>query len=118
MLSEGEIVGLRGLSNGRTCPIHESGCGNSLLVGDTVRFVRRTVLDGGVEEVSIGVVKVVGEVDTCLVGFVPKYLVTSGADLVGRMAVVTRKYENSGRASEREVDYRNLGVARYTMLDM
>ncbi len=40
---KGEIVGLRDITNGRTCEAHPNGCGLELKPNDIVRFVETIV---------------------------------------------------------------------------
>jgi hypothetical protein len=117
MMIEGEIVGIRGTSSGRNCQQHPDGCGASLQVGEIFRFKRIVVEVEGTEIISIGAVKVVNGIDTCLIGFLPKYVLGTQGEIVGKLATITRLYANSWRVTEREVDHRNVGVALYQLLD-
>lgn len=110
---EGEIVGLRGTGNGRMCEIHYNGCGCNVKVGERIRFRSFVVEMEGNEVFSIGAVKVSDGVESCLIGFLPRYQLNTQGDVIGKYGTITKLYAVSPRAAEREIDHRNVGVARY-----
>jgi hypothetical protein len=70
---DGEIVGLKSGTNGRSCEAHLC-CGASLHVGDLVRF-RLVMLEvqGGAPVEALKVLKIKDGTEGCHVGFLPRH---------------------------------------------
>lgn len=116
MVKDGEIVGLKGTSNGRTCEIHDC-CGEHLAPDDLVRFKLSVVNVGDKTEDAIKVVRVRDGTESCMIGFLPRNIVKSGKDkFVGKFAQIIELYEHSENTTMRRKSNRNKGVASFRLL--
>ena len=72
---DGEIVGLRGTTNNRTCEIH-SCCGASIQKDRIIHF-KLNAVDGskGIVEKAIKAVKISDGTETCVVAYLPRRIV-------------------------------------------
>jgi hypothetical protein len=101
IIKDGEIVGLGGTTNGRCCARHAC-CGEHLRPNDYVRF-RYVKLDFGRHtEDEVKAVKLWEGMETCTVGFLPRYVVqTRGSEFVNKVAIVLELYEYSHNSTMR-----------------
>ena len=95
MTKDGEIVGLKDTSNGRSCVSHDC-CGEHVNLDDLVRFRLSIVdIDGKIEE-AIQVVRIRDGTESCTIGFLPRNIVKSGKDkFIGKFAQIIELYEYS-----------------------
>ena len=117
MTKEGEIVGLKGTSNGRSCVSHDC-CGEHVNLDDLVRF-RLSVadVDGKIEE-AIHVVRIQDGTESCTIGFLPRNIVKSRKDkFIGKFAQIIELYKYSESAVKHQKSHRNKGVASFCLLD-
>ena len=116
MTKDGEIVGLHGSTNGRSCESHTS-CGSHVMPDDLIRFKLTMVeIDGTLEE-GIKVVRIRDGTESCCIGFLPRNLVKSSkANYVGQFAQIVELYEHSDNTTMRRKSNRNLGVASFCLL--
>ena len=119
MSKDGEIVGLKGTTNGRTCESHDC-CGKYITADDLVRFKLTVVdIDGTVEE-AIKVVRVRDGTESCTVGFLPRNIVksiSSKEKFVGQFAQIIELYDQSDNEVMRRKSHRNQGVASFRLLN-
>ena len=74
MVRDGEIVGLKGSSNGRACVQHAC-CGVSLQVDDLLRFkVGVVIQEDGTAKTVVKAVLIRDGTETCTVGFLPRQI--------------------------------------------
>ena len=116
MPKDGEIVGLKGTSNGRSCESHDC-CGESISPDDLVRFKLTVVdIDGKIEE-AIKVVRVRDGTESCTIGFLPRNIVKSRKEkFVGQFAQIIELYEFSENETMRRKSHRNKGMASFRLL--
>jgi hypothetical protein len=117
MTKDGEIVGLKGTSNGRSCVSHDC-CGEHVNLDDLVRF-RLSIadIDGKIEE-AIQVVRIRDGTESCTIGFLPRNIVKSGKDkFIGKFAQIIELYEDSESEVKRRKSHRNKGVASFRLLE-
>jgi hypothetical protein len=115
---DGEIVGIHGTTNGRTCELHDV-CGSEVKVNTLIRFkfcsieIHRRV-EPAVNAVFIGY----GE-ECCTVGFLPRAVsLQAGAKDVfhDEFAVIVCLHEESDDVDVREDSRRVLGKASFRLL--
>ena len=117
MAKDGEIVGLKGTSNGRSCVSHDC-CGAHVTLDDLIRF-RLSVadVDGKIEE-AIQVIRIRDGTESCTIGFLPRNIVKSGKEkFIGKFAQIIELYEDSESEVKRRKSHRNKGVASFRLLD-
>ena len=113
---DGEIVGLRCVSNDRSCETHTC-CGASIKKDSIVRF-KLTVVDGstGKVEKAIKAVRVSDGTETCVVAYLPKRIVNNMADRFdGKFAQIIELYDLSDNSMMRSKSKRNLGMASFRL---
>lgn len=117
MVKDGEIVGLKGISNERSCVAHAC-CGEHLSLDELVRFRLCIVdVDGKMEE-GIAVVRIRDGSEACTVGFLPRNIVRSSKDKFnGKFAQIIELYESSECAIKRRKSNRNQGMASFRLLN-
>ena len=76
LVKDEEIVGLHESNNGRSCESHDC-CGKEVLPDDLIRFHACVVTIDGVDDSAVKAVRVRDGTETCLVGFLPRNVVTS-----------------------------------------
>jgi hypothetical protein len=92
MAKDGEIVGLKGTSNGRSCVCHDC-CGACVNLNYLIRF-RLSVadVDGKIEE-AIQVIRIRDGSESCTIGFLPRNIVKSGKEnSIGKFAQIIELY--------------------------
>ena len=117
MDKDGEIVGLKGTSNGRSCVSHDC-CGAHVNLDDLIWF-RLSVADvnGKIEE-AIQVIRIQDGTESCTIGFLPRNIVKSGKEkFIGKFAQIIELYEDSESKVKRQKSHRNKGVALFCLLD-
>ena len=117
MTKDGEIVGLKGTSNGRSCESHDC-CGEHISPDDLVRFKLAVVdIDGKTEE-AIKVVRMRDGTESCMIGFLPRNIIKSAKEkFVGQFAQIIELYEYSDNEVMRRKSHRNKGVASFRLLN-
>lgn len=117
-MPDGEIVGLNGTSNGRSCASHEC-CGAHLVIDDLVRFRLYVAdVDGKIEE-AVQVIRIRDGTESCTVGFLPRNIVRSkkAAQFIGKFAQIIELYEESESEVKRRKNHLKKGVASFRLLD-
>ena len=70
-----DVVGINMPCQGRNCAEHPDGCGRQVLhVGVVLRIEKQTIMVHSKEEVMLGVFLIVNGIDSCKVGFLPRFL--------------------------------------------
>jgi len=116
MVKDGEIVGLKDSSNGRSCESHEC-CGEHVAPDDLVRFKLAVVDINGKTEESIKAVRIRDGTELCHIGFLPRNIVVTGKDkFVGQFAQIIELYELSENETMRRKSHRNKGIASFRLL--
>ena len=110
-----DIVGLKASSNGRSCENHAC-CGSALKVDSLVRFRVIQIKVSGKEETAIAVYWVSEGLDRCRVGFLPRYTVPHKKEYDGKLAQVSKFYEESSFPPHRAKSQRGKGVCRATLV--
>ena len=115
---DGEVFGIRGTTNGRSCMSHE-WCGFHLKPNDLIRFSWALVTgEDGVSEDSIKAVKIQDGTETCTIGFLPRnYIKFKGKELHAKFAQIIELYDDSDNSMMRRKSQLNVGVASYRLLD-
>jgi hypothetical protein len=115
---DGEIVGLKSGTSGRSCEAHFC-CGASLHVGDLVRF-RLVMLEvqGGAPFEALKVIKIKDGTEGCHVGFLPRYILKGARrnefkDAFGQVILL---YQDLTVKVLRRKNDRILGVASFRLL--
>jgi len=116
MERDGEIVGLHGTSNGRSCTSHAC-CGENLSPDDLIRFKFDVIeIEGHVED-AIKVVRIRDGAESCVVGFLPRNIVKVFKEkFVGQFAQVIELYDDSENTTMRRKSHRNKGMASFRLL--
>jgi hypothetical protein len=117
-VSEIEVVGLLGSSNGRSCNLH-AVCGSQVSVGDVLRLKKTLVdVDDGVEEAISCILIRVGR-ETCTVGFIPRALhnFKPVIDHINCHAQVVEMYVTSRNTQKRRKNHQNMGMAGCVFID-
>ena len=113
---DGEIVGLRGTTNDRTCESHTC-CGDSIKKDDVIRF-KLTVVDGkngGIQK-AIKAVRISDGTETCVVAYLPQRIVNNVAEnFVGKFAQIIELYDLSDNSMMRRKSNRNEGMASFRL---
>jgi hypothetical protein len=88
-----EIVGTEMSCQGRSCEEHDN-CGEVLKEDVVVRLQKIQLMVEGKEETAITAIWVMGGIDRCHVGFVPRHMVRHAARYDGALAQVTRVFSS------------------------
>jgi hypothetical protein len=114
---DGEIVGIRSATNGRSCATHAC-CGEHLRVGDLVRFRVTVVEIGGKIQEALAAVRIFDGTETCTVGFLPGHIVSSAREEFNwQYAQILELYEGSENAMKRRKSHQNFGIASFRLLN-
>ena len=131
MVHDGEIVGLYGTTNGRSCNQHEC-CGRAIEPGHVVRFkvqvqdvdytVPGQVAPDVRRERVIKVMRVIDGTEMCHVGFLPKYLLARPnqlATLDSQFAQIIDLYSKieDDPSAKKVSAIRNCSMASYRLLE-
>ena len=120
MIHDGEIVGLKGASNGRSCEQHTC-CGSCLRVGDLLHFKVGVVQHGdGMVKTVVKAVLIWDGTETCTVGFAPRHItvVERKCRLIAKhFAQIIELYDLCKSASKKAKSDRNWGMASYHLLE-
>jgi hypothetical protein len=115
---DGEMVGLKSDTNGRSCEAHLC-CGASLHVGDLVRF-RLVILEvqEGTPVEALKVLKIKDCTKGCHIGFLPRYILKGARrnefkDAFGQVIII---YQDSTFKILRRKNDHLLGVASFCLL--
>ena len=114
-----EIVGLTANGNGRSCETHEC-CGENVAVGDVLRLRQAIVSVNGNLEKCLKVVRIVEDAEKCIVGFVPRVIISKVLkDVEGdnRFVEVTEIYNDSMNTYKRRKSHLNKGMALCAFID-
>lgn len=115
---DGEIVGLDGRTNGRSCDLHHV-CGSVIKVDSLIRFKWCSVKIQGRVEVAIKAVVVCGGQESCTVGFLPRTVsLQPGAKDAyhDEFAVIVFLHSDSEDTSDVEASRQVLGKGYYRLL--
>jgi hypothetical protein len=117
-ISDFEIVGLLGSTNGRSCNLHDA-CGSQVHVGDVVRLKRTLVNVADGSEEAICCVLVRGGRETCTVAFIPRALHSFKPilDHINSHAQVIEMYVTSHNTQKRRKNHQNMGMAGCVFID-
>lgn len=104
MERDGEVVGLRYSTNGRTCATHEC-CGTSVEVGNLVHFhVAIVEVEGQPQEAIKAItLRLEGEVyhERCVIGFLPRNIVIGMRDkFVNKTGQIVELYQKLPRREQ------------------
>lgn len=117
-MRDGEMVGLKGDNNGRSCSLHEC-CGDQVCLGDLVRFEKTQVWYKGELDVAIKVVLIRNKRETCTVAFLPRNIAYSRADDFHlKYGKILEFYDTSDNSQKRKKSYRNKGMASFKFVDI
>jgi hypothetical protein len=117
MVRDGEIVGIKNATNGRSCSAHLV-CGEHLRAGDLIRFRSMVVDVDGDTERAVAAVRILDGTETCIVGFLPRSIVKRrGAEFPPKYAQIIELYDESDNPVLRRKSNQNFGVASFRMLD-
>ena len=116
---DGEIVGLKGTSNGRSCGQHTC-CGSCLQEGDLLRFKVGVVQhEDGMVETVVKAVLIWDGTKTCTVGFAPRHIAVVERKhglIAEHFAQIIEPYDLCESASKKAKSDRNQGMASYRLL--
>lgn len=118
-IPDGEIVGLHGTTNGRSCVLHDV-CGSMLQVNSLVRFKWCRVKIRGVGEGAIKAVSVCFGRESCTVGFLPKSIALQpGAREMyhDKFATIVYLLDESDNIDVLAESRRSLGKAYFLLLN-
>ena len=96
-ICDGEILGLRGTTNGRSCEQHAC-CGAIVRPNDCVRFKAAVVPIDGVDQAGIKGVLILDGTELCTVGFLGKNIAAlkkTSDKFVNKFAQVIELYDSS-----------------------
>ena len=120
MVHDGEIVGLKGTSNGRSCGQHTC-CGSCVREGDLLRFKVGVVQhEDGMVETVVKAVLIRDGTETCTIGFAPRHIAVVERKrrlIVEHFAQIIELYDLSESASKKSKSNRNQGMASYRLLE-
>ena len=117
-ICDGEILGLRGTTNGRSCEQHAC-CGAIVRPNDCVRFKAAVVPIDGVDQAGIKAVLILDGTELCTVGFLGKSIAAlkkTSDKFVNKFAQVIELYDSSENAAKRAKSHNNLGVCSFRLL--
>ena len=118
-IRDGEILGLRGTTNGRSCEQHAC-CGEIVRPNDCVRFKAAVVPIDGVDQAGIKAVLILDGTELCTVGFLGKNIAAlkkTSDKFVNKFAQVIELYDSSENAAKRAKSHNNLGVCSFRLLE-
>ena len=118
-IRDGEILGLRGTTNGRSCEQHAC-CGAIVRPNDCVQFKATVVLIDGVDQAGIKAVLILDGTELCTVGFLGKNIAAlkkTSDKFVNKFAQVIELYDSSENAAKRAKSHNNLGVCSFRLLE-
>ena len=121
MIHDGEIVGLRGASNGRSCEQHTC-CGSCLQVGDLLHFKVGVVQHGdGMVKTVVKAVLIWDGTETCTFGFAPRHIAVverKGGLIAEHFTQIIELYDLCESASKKAKSDKNQGMASYCLLEV
>ena len=114
-----EIVGLGQRNNGRSCDVH-GVCGVTAKENMVVRISKVQVLDwNNNPEDALAVHSVINGVDTCRIGFLPRYCVKHWKKYHGAVAQITEVYtELSFSSTKRKKFHHNCGCCEAVIISL
>lgn len=115
---DGEIVGLQGKTNGRSCEIHEA-CGIEVKVNSLIRFKWCSVVMPSRVEPAVKAILIGNGEERCTVGFLPRAVsLQAGAKEMfhDEFAVIVLLHDDSDDADVVEDSRRVLGKASFRLL--
>ena len=118
-IRDGEILGLRGTTNGRSCEQHAC-CGEIVRPNDCVRFKAAVVPIDGVDQAGIKAVLILDGTELCTVGFLGKNIAAlkkTSEKFANKFAQVIELYDSSENAAKRAKSHNNLGVCSFRLLE-
>ena len=118
-IRDGEILGLRGTTNGRSCEQHAC-CGAIVRPNDCVWFKAAVVPIDGVDQAGIKAVLILDGTELCTVGFLGKNIAAlkkTSDKFVNNFAQVIELYDSSENAAKRAKSHNNLGVCSFRLLE-
>ena len=118
-IRDGEILGLRGTTNGRSCEQHAC-CGEIVRPNDCVRFKAAVVPIDGVDQAGIKAVLILDGTELCTVGFLGESIAAlkkTSDKFVNKFAQVIELYDSSENAAKRAKSHNNLGVCSFRLLE-
>ena len=114
-----EIVGIHLPGNGRTCAAHEC-CGKYLCYNDLIKVKLSTEIVDGLSERVGKIVIIKNGVETCMVGFLPRFMLYGEEDeltsLISSYVQVIELYELSENSYKKEKSKRLGGIALVRLL--
>lgn len=112
-----EIVGIDESNRDRSCPIHPC-CGQALAFDSVVRLRKKRIInDMNEEEDAVEAVLVTGGIDTCRVGFLPRYMLPDMDEFHCKLAQVSYFLKNSTKKTDVQKNERCRGVCRAHIID-
>ena len=118
-IRDGEILGLRGTTNGGSCEQHAC-CGAIVRPNDCVRFKAAVVPIDGVDQAGIKAVLILDGTELCTVGFLGESIAAlkkTSDKFVNKFAQVIELYDSSENAAKRAKRHNNLGVCSFRLLE-
>ena len=118
-IRDGEILGLRGTTNGRSCEQHAC-CGAIVRPNDCVRFKAAVVPIDGVDQAGIKAVLILDGTELCTVGFLGKNIAAlkkTSDKFVNKFAQVIELYDSSENAAKRAKSHNDLAVCSFRLLE-
>jgi len=118
-IRDGEILGLRGTTNRRSCEQHAC-CGAIVRLNDCVRFKAAVVPIDGVDQAGIKAVLILDGTELCTVGFLGESIAAlkkTSDKFVNKFAQVIELYDSSENAAKRAKSHNNLGVCSFRLLE-
>ena len=112
-----EIVGIDESNRGRNCSNHH--CCGSILAEDTVVRLRccQIVNDTNEEEEAVEAVWVTGGIDSCRIGFLPRYYLPDKDEFHGKLAQISYFLKNSNNKKDLRKNGNCRGVCRAHIID-
>ena len=117
-LRDGELVGLHGSINGRSCVAHPC-CGKTLKEDDLGRFKAVVVeTKPGVHEEAVAAVRIKEGLESCVVGFLPRATAKRCREQINnKFAQIHEIYSISDCPYKRRKSYRVKGAASFVCLE-
>ena len=124
-IRDGEILGLRGTTNGRSCEQHAC-CGEIVRPNDCVQFKAAVVLIDGVDQAGIKAVLILDGTELCTIDFLGKNIsaLKKTSDkfvlsdkFVNMFTQVIELYDSRENAAKRAKSHNNLGVCSFRLLE-
>jgi hypothetical protein len=112
-----EVVGINGISNGRSCCIHDC-CGASLSENELLRLVKCVVTINNQTEEAVKFVRVTADGDGCTVGYLPRVWknLPIVKENINNFCIVRELFEHSENRCKRLKSHRNVGMAGVVLL--